>query len=101
MDDIIIFHSLSKENILKIVDIQLERILKRLAERKLTIDLTKKAKQLMADNGWEPQFGARPLKRVIEKELLDPLSREILSGQFAEGDKIRVDAKDGKLVFEK
>ena len=101
VDDIIIFRSLTKDNIVKIVDIQLERIQKRLDERKLKLDLTKNAKKFLADTGWDPQFGARPLKRVMEKELLDPLAREILQGKYAEGDEVKVDAEEEKLVFEK
>jgi len=101
VDDIIIFKSLTKENILKIVDLQIERVQQRLEERKLQIELSKKAKQYLADTGWDPQFGARPLKRVIEKELLDPLAKEILAGKYVEGDLIRVDAEEGKLTFEK
>jgi ATP-dependent Clp protease ATP-binding subunit ClpB len=99
IDDIILFRSLTKDNIMKIVDIQLERIAQRLEERKIKIDLTKKAKQLLADKGWDPQFGARPLKRVIEHDLLDPLAKEILQGKFTEGDTVKVDAENSSLVF--
>jgi ATP-dependent Clp protease ATP-binding subunit ClpB len=101
IDDIIIFRSLSKEQILKIVDIQLNRILSRLAERKLKLELTDRAKQYLADTGYNPQFGARPLKRVIEKELLDALAQEILKGKYLEGDIIKVDAGKNGLVFSK
>jgi len=101
VDDIIIFHSLDKEQILKIVDIQLERVQKRLEERKLKLELSQKAKQFLADTGWDPEFGARPLKRAIEKELLDPLAQEILKGKYLEGDVIKVEVVDRKLVFEK
>jgi len=101
IDDIILFRSLTRDNILKILDLQLERIAQRLEERKIKIDLSKKAQQFLADTGWDPNFGARPLKRVIEKDLLDPLAKQILQGKFSEGDAVRVDAQDGKLVFEK
>ncbi len=101
VDDIIIFRSLGKEQILKIVDIQLQRLIARLAERKLNIVLTDKAKQYLADKGYDPQFGARPLKRVIEKDLLDSLAQEILRGKYLEGDTIKVDADRDGLLFKK
>ena len=101
VDDIIIFRSLGKEQILKIVDLQLQRLIARLAERKLNIVLTDKAKQYLADKGYDPQFGARPLKRVIEKDLLDSLAQEILKGKYLEGDTVKVDAGKDGLLFKK
>lgn len=101
VDELIIFHSLTKEHILQIVDIQLSKVQKRLEQRKLKLELSQKAKQFLADTGWDPEFGARPLKRAIERELLDPLAQEILKGKYLEGDVIKVEALDRNLVFEK
>ena len=102
VDEIITFQSLSVEQIKVIVDIQLGLLRKRLEERKLTISLTDEAKQALALAGYDPVYGARPLKRAIQKQVQDPLAQRILSGDFREGDSILVDAdSDGKLSFEK
>ncbi len=101
VDDIIIFRSLTKEHIFKIIDIQLARVQKRLDEKKLKLELTDRAKEFLAEVGYDPQFGARPLRRAIEKHLLDPLAREILEGKYLEGDTIIVDAEAERLVFSK
>ena len=101
VDDIIIFRSLTKEHIFKIIDIQLARIRKRLEERKLGLELSQPAKEFLAEVGYDPQFGARPLRRAIEKHLLDPLAKEILEGKYLEGDTIWVDADEQGLIFQK
>ena len=104
VDEIIVFHRLDIEHIKQIVDIQLSRVIKRLADQRLTLTITDAAKALLAREGYDPVFGARPLKRVIQKKLLDALSLEILKGNFKEGDKIEaaVDKKGGdKLIFRK
>ena len=101
VDDIIIFRSLTKEHIFKIIDIQLARIQKRLEERKLGLELSQPAKEFLAEVGYDPQFGARPLRRAIEKHLLDPLAKEILEGKYLEGDTIWVDADEQGLIFQK
>jgi ATP-dependent Clp protease ATP-binding subunit ClpB len=104
VDEIIIFHGLSLEQIRKIVEIQLARVQKRLAEQNIALTVSDGAKDLIAHEGYDPVFGARPLKRVIQKKILDALSLEILSGKFKEGDKIRaeVDKKiAGALVFQR
>jgi ATP-dependent Clp protease ATP-binding subunit ClpB len=104
VDEIIVFHRLSMEEITRIVDIQLERVRKRLADQNITLVLTPEAKKLIAREGYDPIFGARPLKRVIQKKVLDALSLEILAGRFKDGDKIDVDIekKGGDaLVFRK
>ena len=101
VDDIIIFHSLDEKQIAHIVDIQLERLEKRLAQQQLSLDVDKSAKHLFAKEGYDPQFGARPLKRAIQDLLLDPLASRLLVGDFKPGDQIRVRADDGHLEFEK
>ncbi len=101
IDEIIIFRSLTKEDLVKIVDIQVERLRKLLRERGMEIELTEAAKQHLAEIGYDPVYGARPLKRAIQRELQDPLALAILEGRFGEGDRIRVDFRDGQMVFEK
>jgi len=83
------------------VDIQLKRLLDRLAKQNIHLTLTDAAKTHLAREGYDPAYGARPLKRVIQKEILDPLSLEILDGRFADGDKIQGGVEKGKLVFSK
>ena len=101
LDDIIIFHPLTQEQIKQIVDIQLRYLLKRLAERKLSLNLTDAAKEFLAKTGYDPNYGARPLKRAIQHHILDPLSLKIIAGEFSEGDAIQVNEEGGKLVFNK
>ena len=100
VDDIIIFHSLEEDQLSRIVDIQLERLNKRLAQQRLTLEVDKSAKKLLAKEGFDPQFGARPLKRAIQDQLLNPLATKVLVGDFKPGDHIKVTAPDGELVFE-
>ncbi len=99
VDEIILFHSLDRAHLKQIVEIQLARVYRRLAEHRLTLSLTDGAKELLAREGYDPLFGARPLKRVIQKRILDALSLEILSGKFKDGDKIKGDVVNGQLVF--
>jgi ATP-dependent Clp protease ATP-binding subunit ClpB len=101
VDEIIIFKSLTREQIHAIVNIQLERLRRRLAERRITITLTPAAKELIANEGYDPTYGARPLKRVIQRRLQDPLAMMILEGQFHDGDSLEVDVKDGQLIIKK
>ena len=101
IDEIIIFRSLTKEDLVKIVDIQVERLRKLLRDRGMDIELTDAAKRYLAEVGYDPVYGARPLKRAIQRELQDPLALAILEGRFGEGDHIRVDYRDGQMVFEK
>lgn len=101
LDEIIIFHSLRLPEITKIVDIQFNILKKRLTERKIEISLTESARDLMARTGFNPSFGARPLKRTIQHKILDPLSMKILDKEFSEGDSIEVDAEGDELVFRK
>jgi len=101
VDDVIIFQSLDEEDLAKIVDIQLARLGKRLEQQQLTLDVDKAAKNLLAKEGYDPQFGARPLKRAIQEQLLNPLATKLLEGDFKPGDKIKVTADGDGLVFKK
>ena len=100
IDEIVIFHALSKEHLKQIVDIQLERLRGLLRERNLTVELTAAAKERLAEEGYDPVYGARPLKRTLQRRVQDPLARALLEGQFREGDHIVVDVdRRGELVF--
>jgi ATP-dependent Clp protease ATP-binding subunit ClpB len=99
IDEIIIFDRLTDEDLKKIVEIQLRRLTKRLESQKIRLELTDAAEELIARAGYDPVYGARPLKRAIQKEILDPLSLQILEGKFKEGDTIKVDVRGGKLAF--
>jgi ATP-dependent Clp protease ATP-binding subunit ClpB len=101
VDDVIIFQSLDESELARIVDIQLGRLEQRLAQQNLTLDVDAAAKKLLASEGYDPQFGARPLKRAIQEFLLDPLATKLLAGEFKPGDKIKVGAKDDALVFQR
>jgi ATP-dependent Clp protease ATP-binding subunit ClpB len=99
VDDTIIFQSLDEEELSRIVEIQIARLEKRLAQQNLTLDVDMLAKKFLGREGYDPQFGARPLKRAIQEFLLDPLATKLLAGEFKPGDKIKVGAKDEELVF--
>ena len=99
VDEVIIFDRLTEEELKKIVEIQLRRLTRRLGQQKIILDLTDAAKSFIAREGYDPVYGARPLKRAIQKHILDPLSLDILEGKFHEGQTIRVDAKDRALEF--
>jgi ATP-dependent Clp protease ATP-binding subunit ClpB len=101
VDDVVIYHALRADQIGHILDIQLEQLEARLAERRLTLELSEAARNLLARRGYDPQYGARPLKRLIQREVQDPLAMRILEGGFPEGTKVRGDlAPDGeKIVF--
>lgn len=99
IDETLIFHALSLENIKHIIDIQLRNLKTRLEERKIELSLTEAAKEYLANTGYDPAYGARPLKRTIQRELLDPLALKVLEGEFREGDTVEVDAQHGEIVF--
>jgi ATP-dependent Clp protease ATP-binding subunit ClpB len=101
IDDTVIFHRLSKDDIGRIVDLQANQLVARVRERGIEVELSDDARTLLGNLGYDPTYGARPLKRVIQKQLVDKLALKILEGEFAEGDKVRVDAADGELVFSK
>ena len=99
VDEVIIFRPLTRERLASIVDLQVDRLRKRLAERKISLSLTDAARALLAERGWDPVYGARPLKRTIQKLVQDELAMRLLEGEFAEGDTVEVDAADGELTF--
>jgi len=102
VDDIIVFRPLGKEQLVKIIELRLEDVRRLLADRKISLELTDSAKDLMFTQGYDPNFGARPLKRAIQKLVQDPLAMKILDGEVLHGDHVIVDAdkKTGKLTFE-
>ena len=99
LDEIILFHRLKRAHMGAIVDIQLLRLKKLLADRKIEVVLTEAARGLLAEKGYDPAYGARPLKRVIQKSIQDPLAEEILAGRVKDGDSVEVDVAAGKLTF--
>ena len=99
LDDIVEFASLSREELGRIVDLQVARLIGRVSERGVTVELTDAARELLGNMGYDPTYGARPLKRVIQKRLVDPLALGLLKGDYAPGDAIVVDAEDGGLAF--
>jgi len=101
IDEIVEFKPLSREQLAEIVELQLARLRVRLAERGLRLELTDAAKEVLAEAGWDPAYGARPLKRALQRLVENPLALRLLEGEFAEGDTVRVDARDGEVVFEK
>jgi ATP-dependent Clp protease ATP-binding subunit ClpB len=101
IDEIIEFHPLSREQLTEIVELQLAQLRRRLAERGLTVELTQAAKEQLVEAGWDPTYGARPLKRALQRLVENPLAKALLEGGFGEGDAIRVDATGAELVFEK
>ena len=101
LDDIVEFASLTREQIARIVDLQVERLAERVRERGVEIELSDDARTLIANLGYDPTYGARPLKRVIQKRLVDQLALRLLEGEFGPGDRVRVDAEGGELAFER
>ena len=101
VDDIIVFHPLGREHLARIVDIQLRNLLKRLDERKIHVSLTDRARDQIVTEGYDPTYGARPLKRTLQRRLLDPLAMRVLQSEFGEGDSVLVDAGDRGLSFSK
>jgi ATP-dependent Clp protease ATP-binding subunit ClpB len=101
IDEVVEFHPLSKEQLAQIVELQLRRLRERLAERGLGLELSEAAKEQLVEAGWDPTYGARPLKRAIQRLVENPLALRLLEGEFAEGDAVRVDVQDGELTFGK
>jgi ATP-dependent Clp protease ATP-binding subunit ClpB len=99
VDEVVLFEALSREQLSEIVELQLARLRERLAERRISLEVTDAAKELLAEEGWDPAYGARPLKRAIQRLVENPLALRLLEGDFTEGDVVRVDAADGGLVF--
>jgi ATP-dependent Clp protease ATP-binding subunit ClpB len=101
LDDIVEFERLSREQIGAIVDLQVARLIERVRQREIEVELTDEARTLLGNLGYDPTYGARPLKRVIQKRLVDPLAMAILEGKFVPGDTVKVDAVDGQIVLER
>ncbi|MER3485395.1 MAG: type VI secretion system ATPase TssH, partial [Chloroflexota bacterium] len=99
IDEIVIFRPLELEQIKQIVDIQLRSLRARLADRKISLELTPAAKEYLAREGFDPVYGARPLRRVIQREIVQPLAMRLLQGEFHDGDTIVIDVRDGRLLF--
>ena len=100
IDEIVEFRAITRDQLGAIVDLQLERVRERLAERGLSLDVTGAAKEALGDAGWDPTYCARPLKRAIQRLLENPLALRLLEGDFADGDLVLVDAQNGDLVFD-
>jgi ATP-dependent Clp protease ATP-binding subunit ClpB len=101
IDEIIFFHALTREHLKQIIDIQIGGLVRRLEERKIHVELADSAKELLVQEGYDPTYGARPLKRTIQRRLLDPLAMRVLEGDFGEGDTVAVAVADGALRFDK
>jgi ATP-dependent Clp protease ATP-binding subunit ClpB len=101
VDEIIFFHSLGLEHMKQIIDIQVHSLLKRLEDRKIHVQLSDAAKSFIVSEGYDPMYGARPLKRTLQRRVLDPLAMRVLEGEFREGDRVLVDVGDNELTFEK
>jgi ATP-dependent Clp protease ATP-binding subunit ClpB len=101
LDEIVEFDQLSRDELGRIVELQVDKLADRVRERGVEIELTEEARTLLGNLGYDPTYGARPLKRVIQKQLIDKLALRLLEGEFAPGDRVRVDAAEGELRFEK
>jgi len=99
VDDIVVFHSLGMEDLKHIIEIQLKQVAKRLEDRHISIELTDKAKEFLVNEGYDPKYGARPLKRTIQRRVLDPLALDVLNGRIRDGDHVVADVENGKLIF--
>jgi ATP-dependent Clp protease ATP-binding subunit ClpB len=99
VDEIILFHRLRRDQMGAIVDIQIARLQKLLDDRKVVIELSPEARNFLADKGYDPAYGARPLKRVIQKELQDPLAGKLLAGEIKDGERLKVGLAKGELTF--
>ena len=95
-----VFNQLKKDNIALIVDLEIEKVRKRLANKEISIEVSARAKEFLAREGYDVSLGARPLKRVIQRLILDPLSIKIVTSEISEGSRVLIDEKEGKIVFE-
>ncbi len=100
VDETIVFHNLTPAQLARIVDIQIQRLGRRLADRQITLELSEGAKKLLAEKGYDPVYGARPLKRAIQRYLENPLSLAILEGNIGPGSQLRADEENGAIVFQ-
>jgi ATP-dependent Clp protease ATP-binding subunit ClpA len=101
VDDIIVFHPLTRQDLEQIIDIELGEVKDRLKEKKMELLLSDEVLKFLIDQGYDPVFGARPLKRTIQRHIENILAEEILGGKFREGDKIRAEVRGDRIVFEK
>src|SRR5690606_7182908 len=101
IDEVIVFHALNKEQMKQVVEIMVKQFTKQLAERNIFVELTDAAKELLVEKGYDPDYGARPLRRAIQRFVENPLAEQMLEGRFSEDDRIVVDAKDGEFHFRK
>lgn len=101
VDEVIVFHQLTKEEIIQIVDLMINRVRQQMATQGMDLEVTREVKELLASDGFDPQFGARPLRRAVQRLIEDPLAEEILLGRFREGDIIRAELEDGRIFFTK
>jgi len=101
IDEIVFFQALTRKDIRTVIDIQLKGLLKRLEERKISLELSDAARTLLVDEGYDPVYGARPLKRTLQRRVLDPLAMGVLQGEFGEGDTVYVDAADGAITLQR
>ena len=99
VDETVVFHALDREQLVAIVDIQLERLRRRLAEKRIELELTDEAKRFIVEAGYDPVYGARPIKRTIQKSVETEMARKLLSGEIQEGTKLTVEVQDGALTF--
>jgi len=99
IDETVIFNSLGRDQIKEIAEIQLKRLRQNLAAKKMALEITDRAKGLVAEKGYDPVYGARPLKRTIQRLIQDPLALKILEGEFREGEKVKIDADGDQLTF--
>jgi ATP-dependent Clp protease ATP-binding subunit ClpC len=100
LDDVIVFRSLTKPDLVAILDLEINKVLGRLKARNIQLTLTEAAREFLVQKGYDPQYGARPMRRAVERHLEDPLAEEILRGALHEGDPVQVDVADDKLVFQ-
>ena len=100
VDEIVIFHRLALGHLREIAKIQLRHVSQLLGKRRVSIELSDAATDLLIDEGYDPVYGARPLKRILQRRLIDPLALQLIQGEIGEGDHVMVDARDGELVFE-
>ena len=99
LDDLIVFHTLGKPELFTIVDLEIKKVAARIKDKDITISLDEKAKELLIEKGYDPQYGARPMRRAVERYLEDPMAEEILRGNLKAGDTTQVSAENGKLIF--
>jgi ATP-dependent Clp protease ATP-binding subunit ClpB len=101
LDELVVFRRLERDHIRAIIDIQLDRLNARLATRDMRAEVTEAAKNVLMTAGWDPQYGARPLKRAMQRLIENELARRVLGGELGAGDMVRIDARDGELTFER